>query len=104
MATVVKGQIRDGVKGAWVEFGTFTLDAASIAAAAQGIETVTITGAKVGDLIFLNEEAPVTKLQNSGGKVTATDTVSVYLNNTYDATTAVDQTSKTFNYILIHLT
>lgn len=103
MATVVKGAIRDGVGGGWVEFGTFTLDAASIAAAAQGIETVTITGAKTGDLVFVNQEAGVTMLAVSGAKVTAADTVSIYLNNMYDATTAVDQTSKTFSYLLIHL-
>lgn len=103
MATVVKGSIRDGVQGAWIEFGTFTLDAASIAATAQGAEAVTITGAKTGDLIFVNEEAGVAMLACVGAKVTNADTVTVYLNNMYDATTAVDQTSKTFNYMLVHL-
>ncbi len=87
--------------GADFEYGTFTLDAASIAAAAQGIETVTITGAKVGHLVFVNCEAPVNRLVLAGAKITATDTLSVYLNNMYDATTAVDQTSKTFSYLLV---
>lgn len=103
MATVVKGNAFDGIQGGRFEFGTFTLDAASIAAAAQGIETVTITGAKTGDLIFVNMEAGVTMLACTGAKVTSADTVSLYLNNMYDATTAVDQTSKTFSYLLIHL-
>lgn len=87
--------------GADVEFGTFTLDAASIAAAAQGIETVTITGAKVGHLIFVNQEAPDNRIAIAGAKVTATDTVSVYINNMYDTTTAVNSASKTFNYMLV---
>lgn len=103
MATVKKGEIHDGVLGAWIEFGTFTLDPASIAAAAQGVETVTITGAKTGDQVFVNCQAAPAMAIIAGAKVTATDTVSVYLNNAYDATTAVDITSKTFDYILIHL-
>lgn len=103
MATVVKGSIRDGVGGGWIEFGTFTLDPASIAAAAQGIETVTITGAKTGDMVFVNCQAAPAMAIVAGAKVTAADTISVYLNNAYDATTAVDITSKTFDYILVHL-
>lgn len=97
------GEIRDAVRGAWVEFGTFTLDPASIAAAAQGTTTVTITGAKTGDLIFVNAEALDNRLIPAGAKVTSADTVTVYLNNAYDATTAVDGASKTWDYILIHL-
>jgi hypothetical protein len=89
------------LQGADLEIGTFTLDAASVAAAAQGIETVTITGARVGDFIFVNEEAPVNRLVLAGAKVTADDTISLYFNNLYDATTAVDQTVKTFSYMLV---
>lgn len=97
------GEIRDAVRGAWIEFGTFTLDPASIAAAAQGSTTVTITGAKTGDMIFASPEGLDNRLGNAGIKVTATDTATVYLNNLYDATTAVDGGSKTWNYLLIHL-
>lgn len=97
------GEIRDAVRAAWIEFGTFTLNPASIAAASQGIETVTITGAKTGDLVFVNPEALENRLIPAGAKVTAADTVSVYLNNAYDATTAVDGGSKTWSYVLIHL-
>jgi len=103
MATVVKGQIHDGVNGAWIEFGTFTLDPASIAAAAQGVETVTITGAKTGDQVFVNAQALPLMAIMAGAKVTATDTISLYLNNAYDSVTAVDIASKTFDYMLIHL-
>lgn len=91
------------VKGGWLEFGTFTLNPASIAAAAQGVETVTVTGAKVGDLVFVNAEALDNRVAVVGAKVTATDTVTVYINNMYDATTAVDGASKTYSYILVHL-
>lgn len=97
------GEIRDAVRGAWIEFGNFTLDPASIAAASQGVETVTITGAKTGDLIFVNPEAIENRLIPAGAKVTATDTVSIYLNNAYDATTAVNGGSKTWTYVLIHM-
>ena len=91
------------VSGSWVEYGTFTLDPASIAAASQGISTVTVTGAKTGDLVFVNAEALDNRIAVVGAKVTATDTVSVYINNMYDATTAIDGTSKTYSYILVHL-
>ena len=89
--------------GGNIEFGTFSLNPASIAAASQGVETVTITGAKTGDLIFVSPEALENRVACVGAKVTAADTVSVYLNNMYDATTAVDGGAKTYNYILVHL-
>lgn len=97
------GEIRDSVRGAWIEFGTFTLDPASVAAASQGVETVAITGAKTGDLIFVNPEALENRVAVVGAKVTDTDEVSVYINNLYDATTAVDGGSKTYNYMLVHM-
>ena len=89
--------------GGSVEYGQFTLDPASIAAASQGAETVTIAGAKVGDMIFVSAEGLDNRLGGAGAKVTAANTVTVYLNNLYDATTAVDGVSKTWNYILVHL-
>lgn len=87
-----------------MEFGTFTLDAASIAAAAQGIETVTITGIDVGDSSYVNCRVPANRLVLAGSKVTATDTLSLYFNNLYDATTAVDQGSLTFDVQIFHKT
>lgn len=97
------GQI-DGVKGGWIELGTIVLDAASIAAASQGIETTAITGVKVGDQVFLNARAMEAKAALVGGKVTATDVLSMYINNLYDATTAVDLGSLTFDVMIVHLT
>lgn len=96
-----KMTIDDG-KGGWVEFGTFVLNAASIAAAAQGVETGTITGAKVGDGVFVNCRAMEAKGAVVGAKITATDTISIYINNMYDATTAVDLGSLTFDYMVVH--
>lgn len=103
MAYVKKGEIVDAVRGATIEFGQISIDAASVAAAAQGIEAVTVTGVKVGDMVFINEQAPVNRLAAVGAKVTADDEVSVYLDNLYDATTAVDQGAKTFDLMIVHL-
>jgi hypothetical protein len=89
--------------GADVEFGTFTFDMASVAAAAQGAQTVTVTGAKVGDLIFVNTEAAVATGVLAGAKVTATDTVTLYLNALRDTTTAFDAGSLTYSYLLVHM-
>jgi hypothetical protein len=89
--------------GTNIEVGTFTLDPASVAAAAQGLSTVTVTGAKVGDLVFVNAEALDNRIVCTGAKVTAPDTVTVYINNMYDSTTAVDGASKTWSYLLFHL-
>jgi hypothetical protein len=96
-----KGEIRDGVRGAWVEFGTFTLDPASINDNAQGAEAVAISGAKAGDLVFVSPEAFDTGLIPAGAKVTNTDEVTVYINN--ESGGAVNGASKTWNYILVHL-
>jgi hypothetical protein len=103
MAFTSKAEINDAVKGARLEFGTFTLDAASIAAAGKGSETVTITGVKTGDLVFINGENLPAMLVATGAKVTATDTITVYLNNVYDATTAVDAASLTYSILIVHM-
>ena len=92
----------DNVRGAWIELGTFTLDPASIAANAQGIETVTIAGLAVGDQCFINPQAMATSMVCVGCKVTGTDELSVYLNNTIDATTAVNGGSLTYDIIIVH--
>jgi hypothetical protein len=102
MAYTKTAEIGDAVKGGWIEVGTFTLDPASIAAAAQGIETVTITGIKAGDNVFLNAQAAPLMAIVAGCKVTADDTLSVYLNNAYDATTAVNIGSLTWDVLIIH--
>lgn len=87
-------------EGADFEVGTFTLDPANIAGAdAVGADTVTIAGAKVGHLIFVNTEDPTAAAVASGAKVTAANTVTVYTQNTKG--TATDPASKTYSYILV---
>ena len=98
------GQIGDSVQGGWIELGTISVNAASIAAAAQGIETTAITGLKVGDQVFLNARAMEAKAALVGGKATATDELSLYFNNMYDATTAVDLGALTLDVMIVHLT
>ena len=88
-------------QGAVIEIGTFTLDPASIADNSQGIETVTVAGAKVGDLVFINGEALPLGAIIAGAKVTATNTVSVYINN--ETGGALDIGSKTWDYLLVKL-
>ncbi len=97
------GEIHDGVQGAWIELGTITVDPASIAAAAQGIETTTVTGAKTGDQVFATGRDMPAMAALVGSKVTATDTVSLYFNNVYDATTAVNIGSLVFDVMIVHL-
>lgn len=98
------GQINDAVQGAWIEFGTIAIDPASVAANAQGIETTAITGVKVGDMVFVNGRAMPTSATLAGGKVTATDVLSLYFNNTIDATTAVDIGAIVVDVMIVHLT
>ena len=87
--------------GGRIELYTFTLDPASIAADAQGTEVVTIPGAKAGDMVFASPEAPDKHLLPSGAKVTADDTVTVYINNNFTATTALDGASKTWSLMIV---
>jgi len=75
--------------GAKMELYTFSIDPGSIAAFAQEIETMAVTGARTGDPVFVSLEAPSASLAVQGAKVTATDVVSFYMAN-HQATTAVD--------------
>lgn len=102
MAYEKKAELTESVKGAWLEFGTFTLDAASIAAGAQGIETVTVAGVEEGDQVFVNARALPQDAVIGGAKVTAADTISVYINNPDAGGGAVDMSSLTFDVIIVH--
>jgi len=88
-ATAVTKVVESYNAGAKVEVYSFSVDPGSIAAFAQEIETMTITGARAGDPVFVTIEALGASLACQGAKVTATDVVSVYLAN-HQATTAVD--------------
>ena len=88
-------------KGAHVEVGTFSVNPASIAAGAQGTVALTVTGAKTGDLVFVSAPDLEADLVPAGAKVTAADTVTVYINN--PGAGAVDGAAKTWSYMLVKL-
>ena len=88
-ATAVTKLVESYNPGAKVEIYSFSIDPGSIAAFAQEIETMAVTGARTGDPVFVSMEAPGASIAVQGAKVTATDVVSFYLAN-HQATTAVD--------------
>ena len=87
--TAVTKLIEAHFPGAKMETYSFSIDPGSIAAFAQEVETLAITGARTGDPCFVCMEAPGASIAVQGAKVTATDVVSFYLAN-HQATTAVD--------------
>lgn len=88
------------ITGADIEFGTFTIDPASIASNAEGETTVTIAGADTTDLIFVNPVSLAADLVCKGARVSAANTVAVNI-TTVDAASAVDATTTTFQYMLV---
>lgn len=99
MAVTVKGTINDGVRGGKVEFGTFTIDPASINAASEAESTLTLDGVATGDLVFVNPHSLTAHLVAKGARVTAADTIGVTLYNSHTA--AVDGGSITYDYIVV---
>lgn len=95
------GTIDDGVKGGQVEFGTFSVDPASLATATEVETAVTVTGAKVGDLVFASPISLDSGLEPKGVRVSAADTVQVAIRNNTAGT--IDGAARTWQYILIHL-
>ena len=88
-ATAVTKLVESHFPGAKMELYSLSIDPGSIAAFAQEIETVAVTGARTGDPCIVSVEAPGASIAVQGAKVTATDVVSFYLAN-HQATTAVD--------------
>lgn len=88
-ATAVTKLIEGHLPGAKLEVYSFSIDPGSIAAFAQEIETMSVTGARPGDPVVVNLEAIGASLAAQGAKVTANDVVSFYIGN-HQATTAVD--------------
>lgn len=99
MAVTKKGTIHDGVKGASIEFGTFTIDPASLNPLAEAEETFALDGVNTGDLIFINPISLTAGLHAKGARVTATDVVGVTLRN--DNTQAVNGGSITYGYFVV---
>lgn len=83
--------------------GSFSLDPASIGAQARAGETVTISGVAVGDVVILVPPDGLNSgLVYCGCRVTAGDTLTVYLANITG--TSVDDGSLTWNYLWFDLT
>lgn len=99
MAVTIKGTIYDGVRGAKVEFGTFTIDPASLNAATEAEETLTLDGVASGDLVFVNPVSLTAGLLVKGARVTAADTIGVTLRN--ELTTSVNGSSVTYHYLVV---
>lgn len=99
MAVTVKGTIRDGVRGAVVEFGTFTLDPAAINANAQSEHTLSFDGLTTSDLVFINPKQLTSGLRVVGARVTAADVLGVTLAN--ETTGSVNGSSVTYDYLIV---
>jgi len=82
--------------------GTVTVNLASIALAAVADNTVTLTGAAVGDTLIVNAPASAQEagLVVAQAWVSATDTIKIRVHNAA-GTDPLDPASVTFNYCLI---
>lgn len=86
-----------------VTAGTISLDPPSIAATSRAAVTGTVTGVAVGDRILLEPPAALNDdLIFHGARVTAADTITVYLYN--PTAGAIDDAALTWNYTWIDLT
>lgn len=99
MAVTKKGEMYDGVRGAKVEFGTFTLNPASLTTGAQAETTLSFDGLASGDLVFVNPRALTTGLHVIGARVSAADELGVTLRN--ELTTTVDGGEITYDYLVV---
>ena len=86
-----------------IDFGTASVDPASIAATTRSSVTFTLTGAETTDIIIVNPPADLNDdLIFCGAAVSAADTVSIYLYNPTGS--AINDTARTFSYVWIDTT
>ena len=86
-----------------IEFGTVSIDPASINATTRGGTTFTLTGAATTDIIIVNPPSDLNDdLIYCGAAVTAADTVTVYLYN--PTAGSINQAAATFSYCWIDTT
>lgn len=78
--------------------GTFTLDAASIAAGARGQQTVACPGVQVGDVIVVRSRT-ASALIVAAERVTSAGNFEFYLEN--NSAGAVDEASSTYDFAVI---
>lgn len=82
--------------------GTVSINPASIAATSRAATSVTIAGVKVGDTVVLEPPAALNDdLLYVGCRVTANDTVAVYLYNPTGG--AIDDSARDWDYRVIRL-
>jgi len=79
--------------------GSFSYNPASVAAGATGVGTVTITGLKTTDLIFLIPPNLAAGLVYAGHRISANNTLEIRLANVTGV--AIDDTAKTWRYFAI---
>ena len=86
-----------------LDFGTASVDPASINATSRGSVTFTLTGAKTTDIIVVNPPADLNDdLIYCGAAISAADTVSIYLYN--PTASGINDTARTFSYVWIDMT
>lgn len=108
MAYTIKAKQYDGLKGAAVEVGKFTLyPALNFGVISNGaeVEISASTGfsAAVGDSVFVSSEALTTGLVLTGARVNGAGAVTVTLYN-YTAAPITDSTGTVFDYLIYHYT
>lgn len=105
MVTTVKSRVYDGVRGAWIEFGTVTLTPGATASLSNNTEleyaTDTNISGNTGDQIFVNGQNLKTGILVKGARFTVNGTVKILLAN-YSGAAVTDSTAETFDYMLLH--
>lgn len=92
---------KDTVYG--IDFGTVALDPGSISTVSRGTVTFTLTGAKTTDIIIMNPPSGLNDdLIFAGARITAADTVTVYLYNPTGG--SIDDGELTWSYLWIDTT
>lgn len=99
MAKTVIGTAYDGVRGAKLEFGTFTVAHSTLAAQAAEEVTASFDGVQSGDIIFVNPRSLTAGLNYRGSRVSASDVVAVALRN--DSTQSVAAATTTYEYLVV---
>ena len=98
MAKIVLGTAYDGVRGANIEFGTFTINPAEIAADVEGDETVTMANLAVGDYVVVQAPSALESgLIVKGATVTDANELTVTLQNATES--AITGAERTYFYV-----
>ena len=96
-------QVGGGTLMRKIQSGTISINPPSIATITRAAVTFTLTGAAVGDRIVMEPPAALNDdLVFVGARVTAADTVTVYIYN--PTAGAIDDAAQTWNYLWFDLT